>query len=116
MTNNIKNLFVSENESLKSVLKKLGKTATKVLVVVDGKKRLLGTVSDGDIRRYLLTGKDLNTDIAGIYKKEPIYFKKDEFTNEQAKQIFLKHKITLIPITSEDNKVIDFISWEELFS
>ena len=53
-----KDIFVNENTSIKEALKKLDKSAEKILLVVDEEKRLLGTLTDGDIRRYIIkTGK-----------------------------------------------------------
>ncbi len=57
-----KDLFIYESELIKTVLKKLDKTAEKVLLVVDDKEKLLGTITDGDIRRYIIKGKSLEND------------------------------------------------------
>ena len=54
-----KNIFIAETDSIKNVLKKLDKTAEKILLVTDKKNRLIGSISDGDIRRYLLKGKKI---------------------------------------------------------
>ena len=55
-----KQIFIHLGTSIKDALKQLDKTAVKILLVVDTKQKLLGTISDGDVRRHLLQGKDLN--------------------------------------------------------
>ena len=109
-------ILIHEVESVKDALKKLDKTAKKTLLVVDTKNRLLGTITDGDIRRYILGSKDLNNDIREVYNKKPIYIKKRDFSIEAAKTILIDNEIELIPIVDEKNKVLDFISWNQAFS
>ena len=111
-----KNIFIAETESIKDVLKKLDKTAEKVLLVTDKDKRLLGTISDGDIRRYLLKGKSLEKDIRSAYYRKPTFVRKGDYSIDSVKKIFLKEKIDLIPVLDENDRVVDYIIWNEVFS
>lgn len=111
-----KDILIYETESVKDAFKKLDKTAEKVLLVVDNQNRLLGTITDGDIRRYILRGKDLEDNISEVYNRKPEYLKKGNFSKDLAKDMFLKDKIELIPIVDKKNKVVDFITWDQTFS
>ncbi|HDH52874.1 MAG TPA: CBS domain-containing protein, partial [Nitrospirae bacterium] len=82
-----KNIFIAETDSIKNVLKKLDKTAEKILLVTDKKNRLIGSISDGDIRRYLLKGKSLEDDIKKVYYKNPTFVRKGEFSMDFVKKI-----------------------------
>ena len=53
----MKELFFDEFSSIKSALKQVSKGGKKCLIIVDDKKRLLGTLSDGDIKEQYLTTK-----------------------------------------------------------
>ena len=44
------------------------------IVIVDDKKRLLGTLTDGDLRGSILSGKNINESIAKIYNSKPTFF------------------------------------------
>jgi len=110
-----KDILIHETVSVKDALKRLDKTAKKVLLVVDNENKLLGTITDGDIRRYILSGKNLSHDIKEVYNKNPIYIKKKDFSTEAVKKILIENKIELIPILDEDGKTIDFITWDQLF-
>mgnify|MGYP001220580369 CR=1 FL=1 len=46
-----KEIRVKSDISVRSAMNKLEKTAEKCLIVVDGKGKLLGTLTDGEIRR-----------------------------------------------------------------
>src|SRR5208337_2539835 len=111
-----KGVLINETALIKDALKQLDKCAEKVLLVVDKHYKLLGTITDGDIRRYLLEGNGLDNDIKGVYYRNPTVIGKAQFTKAQAKKIFIKKKIDLIPIVDDDNKVVDFTTWKESFA
>ena len=111
-----KNIFIAETDSIKNVLKKLDKTAEKILLVTDKKNRLIGSISDGDIRRYLLKGKSLEDDIKKVYYKNPTFVRKGEFSMDFVKKIFIKKKIDLIPVLDNEDRVDDYIVWNQVFS
>ena len=111
-----KDILIYEICSIKEALKKLDKTAEKVLLVVDNEKRQLGTITDGDIRRFVLRGGNFDNEIKGAYNREPIFLRKNNFSLDEAKSMFLKKRIDLIPILDEEDKVSDFISWSQAFS
>jgi len=112
----IKDILIFETESMKNAMKRLDKTAEKVLLVVNEESTLLGTITDGDIRRYILKGKSLENDIRGAYNKRPYFLRKEDFSIEKAKDLLIKNKINLIPLLNTDNKPIDFITWNKIFS
>ncbi len=112
----MKNLFVEPDITLKDALKKLSLFGEKCLVVVNKtNKTLLGTLSDGDIRKAILRGNEINTSIKNVYKKNPFYINSNNYKIENAKKLFLKHKIDLIPVVDENKKVVDIIIWNKLF-
>ena len=47
----LQSLLISPDTTLKQAMQKLNETAEKILFVVDENNRLLGTITDGDIRR-----------------------------------------------------------------
>ena len=52
---NIKKFFLcTKHESIKMVLKKIIKNGTRTIVVIDPRRKLLGTLTEGDIQRFLL--------------------------------------------------------------
>lgn len=111
-----KDILIHETESIKDALKKLDKTAEKVLLVTDEKNRLLGTITDGDVRRYILSGKDIENDIKEVYNKKPRYLKKEGFSVEKAKKLLVGNKIDLVPILDENNRPVDFMTWSQVFA
>lgn len=109
-------LLIEPDASVKDALRKLDKSAEKVLIVTDKNLKLLGAMTDGDIRRSLLGGADLSSSIESVYNKKPLYITVDDFSFEKIKEMLLKNKVELIPVVEQDMTVADFITWDKVFS
>ena len=59
----MKDITVKPDITIRQAMKALDKTAEKCLLVVDEDKKLLGTLSDGDLRRSILSGTNFSEDI-----------------------------------------------------
>ena len=75
-------------ESIREALKKIGQGNHKCIPVVDKKERLLGTLSDGDVRRAILKNFDINSSIAKIYNKNPTFLQDGNFKEKKLREIF----------------------------
>jgi dTDP-glucose pyrophosphorylase len=80
--------------------------AVKIALVVDEDNKLLGTLSDGDIRRGLLRKKTLNDSIEDVYRRTPATAKKNT-SKEDLLHLCLIRKIEQVPIIEDDRTVID---------
>ena len=70
------NYLISNNKNINSALKKINKNKFKTLLVINKSKQLLGSISEGDIRRGILKYNDLSIKINKIYNKNVIVLKK----------------------------------------
>jgi len=112
----MKNLFIKPKSNIKNALKQMSKIGEKCLVVVDNKNELLGTLSDGDVRKAILKGRFHKDKINEFYQKKSTFLRKDNYSMDQAKNIFLKNKIDVIPVVDESKKIIDVITFQDIFS
>ncbi len=71
MSHSWKNILVAPTSTVNEVLKVIDSASLKLALVVDGKNKLLGTVTDGDIRRALINGESLSTHIVEIMFSSP---------------------------------------------
>ena len=67
----MKDITVKPNISIRKAMKELSKYGEKCLVIIDEKKKILGTLSDGDLRRAILNGAAMRDSIIGIYQQKP---------------------------------------------
>jgi len=111
----MKDILIYPNTTIRNAMEKMGKVSEKVLLVADDEQKLIGAISDGDIRRYILNGGDLSGTIECVYHANPIFVYQDEYDIEKIKQVLIKNRIGLMPILHKDRKIIDFVTWESIF-
>ena len=95
-------------------MKVLDKTAEKCLLVIDDNKKLLGTLTDGDLRRSILAGAKFSENISDIYTTKPTILKHNKYSTEEAKQLLRDLKMDLIPVVDENQMVVDYVTWFDM--
>jgi len=110
----MKDLTISPRQLIKDALKKLSVAGEKCLMVTDQDNRLLGTLSDGDLRKAILRGANINTSIEKIFNRNPSCLSEGEYTKAEAKKMFTENQFDLIPIVDSDGRVVDYIVWKKL--
>lgn len=106
----IEEIFINQHMIIREAIKRLDITAKKILLVVEEKK-LIGTVTDGDIRRWILKNGDLNFEVQNIMNKEPRYLNLNE--KYLAKKIMMENSIESIPIVGANKEVLDIVFWND---
>jgi dTDP-glucose pyrophosphorylase len=102
-------LSVTSNFSIKKCLELINDSGENTLLVVDKKKKLIGTLSDGDIRRAILKNFDLKNNIKKYYHKKPYKIFK-ELNKSEILDILIKKQISIIPLVDNENKIIKVYS------
>ena len=110
---NIKNIKLKQNATIKEALGIIDSGAMQIALVVDDNDKLLGTLTDGDIRRGILRGLDLDSSIETIVFKEPAIAKISS-TKEEILKIALSKKLHQIPIVDDNGIILDLKEIEEL--
>ena len=112
----MKDITVQPNITIRQAMKKLSQFGQKCLVIVDEKGVLLGTLSDGDLRKAILNGSEMSDSIQRIYEPNPTVLVNGEYEKEHVKKIFTKQKFDLVPIVNKRRELIDIFLWDEIFS
>jgi len=110
---NIDEICIKSNATIGESLRLIELGAVKIALVVDGQRRLLGTLSDGDIRRGLLANKKLSDSILDIYFRNPIT-SKCNCSREELMFLCNKYSIDQIPVIDEKDRVVDLYVLNEL--
>lgn len=95
--------ILSENDSLKNALERLDKVTVKVLLVTDNKQALVGSITDGDVRRAILAGASLETMVSQIANYHPTYLEKDD--EAIAWKIMHEKRISALPILDREKRI-----------
>jgi signal-transduction protein with cAMP-binding, CBS, and nucleotidyltransferase domain len=83
-------LTVSENATLLQTIEAINAGAKQIALVVDESQKLLGTVTDGDVRRGLLRGLALDASVLEVMNKQPHVASPDEDPQEVMAREFSK--------------------------
>jgi len=110
---NIKDITIGKNTLLKDVLKIIDQSSKQICLVLDENKKLLGTISDGDIRRALLRKISLDDTVENVYFKNPTVASIND-SREVILNICKIKKIHQIPIVDDDYLIIGLERLEEL--
>jgi dTDP-glucose pyrophosphorylase len=110
----VNSLLIIRNASLKEAMKQMNDAGEKILLVVDEEKKFLGSLTDGDIRRWVLKEGSLQSSIDQICNKDPI-FAGEDYTNEEIRRLMLRNRIEWIPVVDRHNEIADVLLWKDLF-
>lgn len=93
---------IKQNTSIKDAMKVLDNVRPQILFVVDD-EILLASLTDGDIRRYLLKGGQLSDIVSNAANKRPKFAK----TALEAQQLYDRENYVAIPVIDANNKLVD---------
>jgi dTDP-glucose pyrophosphorylase len=101
---------------IKEAMKQLDRVKTiKVLFIVDERKKLLGTLTDGDLRRWILAGGNFDSPVSAAGNAHPSFVGSD-YEVDAVKHTMLKSNIECIPVVSSEGQVVDLLFWQDLFA
>jgi len=108
------NPIVNENYTVKKVLLAITKARAGSASVVDGKGKLTGIFTDGDLRRHLESEPDLiNKKVKDFMTKNPAAIKKERLAAE-AFDILRSKKIDEIPVVDDRKRPVGLLDVQDL--
>lgn len=92
-----------ESLTVSEAMQKIDGNANGILFLVDSGNHLVGCITDGDIRRFLLAGGRMSDDAVDAANNEPRVAK----TLEEARQQYHKRNYVIIPLVNDEGKITD---------
>lgn len=111
----IDQLLISPQTTIFEALQMIDRGSVQIILVVDEEQRLLGTVTDGDVRRGILKGISLESPVHMVMNKKPFTSR----TNESRQMIFAKMKrnhFRQIPVLDEGGRVVRLDLLDEMLT
>lgn len=106
MTTNFENILISPDVKIRDALKVIDKEAMHAALVVQECNKLIGLVTDGDIRRGLINGIGLDELVTEIMNSSPTSAT-TSMSNESLKVMMQKKKILLLPILDDNGRLVN---------
>ena len=94
---NYKDVVIGINDSVKHALEVLDARALRIALICDESDKLLGVVTDGDIRRGILNGVTLTDTVEQVMHRSPVTITKD-VSRRQAAALMQAKNILAIPV------------------
>ncbi len=110
---NYEKIIIAPSATIRQAFEVIDTGAMKIALVIDADRQLLGTITDGDIRRAILTGVGLETSIEGIYCCTPTTCGVND-SKEKILQLAVSHKIFQIPVVDADGRIVGIAEVDEL--
>jgi GTP:adenosylcobinamide-phosphate guanylyltransferase len=103
--------LILHKDSIKQALKQLDELALDaILFVVDEYHKLMGSLTDGDVRRGLINGKKLDDTVYELCNPHPKFVYNDEKQVQKLKE-FRERKYGIVPILNHENELTDIINF-----
>ncbi len=109
----IQKIKLTVDSTIKEALQIIDFGAVKFAIIVNAEDKLIGTLTDGDIRRAILDGKILDDKIETIYFKEPTVVNTNN-TKEEIINLSISKKLYQIPVVDSEGRVVSIDLLDEL--
>ncbi len=110
-----RNAMLPLGSTIKQAIRSLEISAAQIVLVVSDDEVLLGTLTDGDIRRAFLRGLSIDTKINDIFQRNPL-IAPPEIGRESALQLMRANKIHQLPVVASSGKVVGLYLWDAALS
>jgi len=104
---------ISPSTLIRKALEVIDQGAMKIALVVDEEQVLIGTLSDGDIRRGLLSGLGMEDSIETIYNKKPTVCRLND-PKEKIIQTAVSRRVYQVPLVDDMGKVVKLAEIDHL--
>jgi dTDP-glucose pyrophosphorylase len=111
--NSFNKILLPPEATIRKAIEIIDSGAMKLALVVDDSSKLLGTLSDGDVRRAILAGKGLEDTIESIYFRTPTTCGVND-SKEKILQLALAYKLYQIPVVDSEGRVVGIAEVDEL--
>lgn len=115
----IKNFLINEDAVLSQAMEKIDSNGKGIGFVVNASNNLLGTITDGDVRRAILSGKKISSPVDEIMNKTPLVTQQNQ-SIEECINLINKHQnetgitISILPITI-NGAIVDYFEYKTNF-
>lgn len=100
-------LCARDTINIVEAMEKIDANSCGILFLVDDNNKLVGVITDGDIRRFLIKTGDLNTKVSVFMNQKPMCLFAEE--KGTARSRMLEKNITALPIVDRQKNVLDII-------
>lgn len=106
-------ICITGEQPVSEAVARIDASGGEIALVVDADGRLIGTVTDGDVRRGILRGNSLDVPVSAIMNRDPKSARLGADTRDLARELKAR-SIGQIPVLDENGVVVDIFFAREL--
>jgi dTDP-glucose pyrophosphorylase/CBS domain-containing protein len=117
---NLDSFLVAPECPIHEAVAKIDRNGKGIVLVVDERRALVGTITDGDVRRAILARDDLDSPIVtllgrkeGTLHPRPVVASPEMGTDELL-AVMARHTVHQLPVVDEFGSVVGLVTWEDL--
>lgn len=110
---NYQSSVVAPHHTITQSVEAINRGGIRLALVLDDDQHLLGLITDGDIRRALLSHKDFTSSVTTIMNQKP-YVAMAGATPTEMIAIMREHSILHVPVVDKNKKLISVETFQEL--
>lgn len=117
---NLDNILITKQTTLSKITEMLNANATGIVVMVDDEHRLLGTITDGDVRRALLHGIEMTATAEEVLQHKDVHSPQTPVAapvgtdNATILAMMTEARLHQIPLYDEGGRVVDLVLLDDL--
>lgn len=101
--------------SIQQAIRCLDETSLQIVLIAAANGVLIGTLTDGDIRRGLLRGLEMSSTIDAIVHRDPLVVP-PQWGRDIVLQLMQANKVHQLPVVDEQRRVIGLHLWDDLLA
>lgn len=107
-------IMVTPDTTVGVSLKSMDESGDRIILVVSPDMRLMGVLTDGDVRRFILAARSLEEPVTAAMNPHPVTLP-PAASPDEARDLMLSRRIECVPIVAHDGQLVSAVWWLDLF-
>ena len=108
-----KHFYMHSNSTVIEVIHNINNSSLQVCFITNNNNHLIGSITDGDIRRGLIQGFTIDSTALEIMQKSPIYILESK-TKDEAREVMQENNIKQLPVVNESHVLLGIHLLDEM--
>ena len=105
---------VPSGSIVKDAIQTLNNQKGKIVIVLNSENVVVGTITDGDIRRALLDGVTVDYPVEKVMNKDFLFIEQEKYSEQKASELFIKHSIKQLPILDTKKNLVSIVFSDDI--
>ncbi len=110
----VERALIAPTASVADAMRRMGESTARIVLVVDDERHLIGVATDGDVRRWILSGGRLDELVERVMNREPSVVG-PVYDREDVERLMVERHIECVPVVDGEGRLLSAVWWLDLF-